>query len=247
MCGRYTLTSTKGIVEELELATGEPAEPSEWWRPRFNVAPTQPAPVVIVRDGHRTLELLRWGLVPPWASSLAEGAKLINARSEGLATRPAFRDALKHRRCLVLADGFLEWRGDGKTPGRDAPGRQTTASRGRQPARTPVYLRPVPRRLVTFAGLWERWRAPDGAWVPSFTIVTGPPNALVAPYHDRMPKVVERADRAAWLVDAILPGLPAVADWQGTDVSRRVSSVVNDDPACLEPEPSSPPVQGSLF
>lgn len=228
MCGRYTLTSQQGLVEELELATAEPAEPSEWWRPRFNIAPTQPAPVVTVRDGVRAVELLRWGLVPPWAGSLAEGAKLINARREGLAGRPAFRDAVKHRRCLVLADGFFEWRGDGKT-------------------RIPVYLRPVPRRLVTFAGLWERWKAPDGAWVLSFTIVTGPPNALVAPFHDRMPVVVERGDRDAWLGDAVLPELPAVADWQAAEVSRRVNSVTNDDPACVEPEAAPPPVQGTLF
>jgi putative SOS response-associated peptidase YedK len=228
MCGRYTLTSQAELVEELELKLGEPIEASEWWRPRFNIAPTQPAPVVTEREGERLIEMLRWGLVPPWAASLSEGAKLINARSEGIATRPAFRDAIKHRRCLVLADGFFEWRGDGK-------------------ARIPIYLRPVPRRTVTFAGLWERWKGPDGAWVLTFTIITGPANELVAPYHDRMPVVVERADRAAWMADAVLPGLPAVADWQAGEVSRRVNSVTNDDPGCIEPEAASPPAQGRLF
>lgn len=228
MCGRYTLTSQDQLVEELELKLGEPIEASEWWRPRFNIAPTQPAPVVTERDGERVIELLRWGLVPPWAGSLSEGAKLINARSEGIATRPAFRDAMKHRRCLVLADGFFEWRGEGK-------------------ARIPMYIRPVPRRTVTFAGLWERWKRPDGAWVLTFTILTTAANALVAPLHDRMPVVVERDARAAWMADAILPGPAEVGDWQVAQVSRRVSSVVNDDPGCIEPEAVAPPAQGRLF
>jgi len=228
MCGRYTLTSQEDIVQELELAIGEPAEASEWWRPRFNIAPTQPAPVVTLRDGGRELEMLRWGLVPPWSDSLAEGAKRINARSESAATTPAFRDAFAHRRCLVLADGFFEWRGEAK-------------------ARQPIYLHPVPRRLVTFAGLWERWKGPDG-WILTFTILTGPPNELVAPLHDRMPVIVEGGEREAWLAGAVLPGVPAVADWQALEVSRRVNKVDHDDPGCIEPEaPSPPPAQGSLF
>ncbi|MCA9677235.1 MAG: SOS response-associated peptidase, partial [Myxococcales bacterium] len=190
MCGRYTLTSQAGLAEEFMLAVAEPAEASEWWRPRFNIAPTQPAPVVVARDGVRAVELMRWGLVPPWADGPAVGARMINARVESLSQRPAFRDAVKHRRCLVAADGFYEWvtRGDGKAG-----------------KRVPMYLRPVPRRPVGFAGLWERWRGPDGAWLVSFAIVTGPPNPLVEPIHDRMPVVVAPTHYATWLAPGPLP------------------------------------------
>lgn len=257
MCGRYTLTSQEGIVEELELATAEPAEPSEWWRPRFNIAPTQPAPVVLQRDGVRLLEMMRWGLVPHWADSLAIGARMINARVETLEAKPAFRDAVKRRRCLVPADGFFEWRLRG--PGRSAK-------------RIPFYLRPVPRRLVAFAGLWERWKAPDGVWITSFTIITGPPNPLAARFHDRMPVILPREQFATWLGDDELPpeileavlAVPPVADWKAAEVSAAANSPANDEPACIEvvaeagsadepssePEPSSPtpaPRQLKLF
>jgi putative SOS response-associated peptidase YedK len=228
MCGRYTLTSQQGIVEELGVATAEPAEPSEWWRPRFNIAPTQPAPVVLVRNGERRVEMMRWGLVPSWADSLAVGARMINARVETLEAKPAFRDAVKQRRCLVPADGFFEWRLRGA---------------GRSAKRFPIYLRPVPRRVVAFAGLWERWKAPDGVWVLSFTIITGAPNALAARYHDRMPVVLDRAAYDVWLSDGELPhdallsvlDVPAVADWQAIEVSTKANAPANDDPECIEP------------
>lgn len=236
MCGRYTLTSTDGLTEELGVAVAEPPEASEWWRPRFNIAPTQPAPVVLVRDGERRLELMRWGLIPPWADSPAIGARMINARAETLDAKPAFRDAVKHRRCLIPADGFFEWKLRGS---------------GRSTKKIPVYLRPVPRRLVAFAGLWERWRAPDGHWVTSFTIVTGPPNELVAPLHDRMPVVITRDHVDAWLAPGPLPhdaltsllAVPPVADWQAAEVSPRVNSPAPDDPELIEPvaSPVEPP------
>ena len=228
MCGRYTLTTPEGIVEDLGAANAEPAEPSEWWRPRFNIAPTQPAPVVLARDGERRIELMRWGLVPHWADSLAVGARMINARVETFDQKPAFRDAVKQRRCLVPADGFFEWRLRGA---------------GRSAKRFPIYLRPVPHRLFAFAGLWERWKSPDGVWIMSFTIVTGPPNELVAPYHDRMAVVVDPADYATWLEPGELPpdvlgrilAVPAVGDWQAAEVSQHANSPHNDDPRCIEP------------
>jgi len=234
MCGRYTLTSQEGLVADLELALGEPAEPGEWWRPRFNVAPTQPAPVVANREGPRAIEMMRWGLVPYWADEPSIGSRLINARVETAATTPAYRDAVRRRRCLVLADGFYEWRKEGKK-------------------KTPVYLRPVPRRPIAFAGVWDRWRAPDGVWVLSFSILTGPPNALVAPIHDRMPVIVPHDAYARWLqpgeVDpASLADLFAPApvdDWRGVEVSPHVNKPDNDDPQCIEP--AAPAAQGSLF
>lgn len=237
MCGRYTLTSTEGLVEELGVATGEPAEASEWWRPRFNIAPTQPAPVVLVRDGARVLEMMRWGLVPHWADSLAIGARMINARVETLAQKPAFRDAVQHRRCLVPADGFFEWRLRG--PGRSA-------------RKIPFYLRPVPRRLVAFAGLWERWKSPDGGWITSFAIVTGPPNELAAKFHDRMPVIVAPEHYAEWLSnEPYSPDVLAVApvgDWRAAEVTPKANSPEFDEPEAVEaiaeakdPEPEKRP------
>jgi putative SOS response-associated peptidase YedK len=228
MCGRYTLTSEEGIARELELAVAEPAEPSEWWRPRFNIAPTQPAPVVLEKDGERRLEMMRWGLVPHWAESLAVGARMINARVETIEGKPAFRDAIRRRRCLVPADGFFEWRLRGS---------------GRSSKKIPIYMRPVPRRVVAFAGLWERWKAPDGIWVTSFAIITGPPNALAGRFHDRMPVWIEHAHYAPWLAAGELPPalieeilrVPPVADWEAVEVSPKASSPHFDEPECVEP------------
>ena len=223
MCGRYTLTSQDDVAAALELATAEPAEPSEWWRPRFNIAPTQPAPVVPNREGPRHIEMMRWGLVPPWSKDLSGSARMINARVETAATSKAFRDALRRRRCLVVADGFFEWRKDGAK-------------------KVPLHIRPDDRRPFAFAGLWERWKGPDG-WVVSFAILTCAPNQLVAPVHDRMPIVLPPEAYAAWLdpgevapeeLAALLaPWTPE--GWSAVEVSPRVNSPANDDPACLEP------------
>lgn len=235
MCGRYTLTSQEGLVEELQLAIAEPAEASEWWRPRWNIAPTQPAPIVANRGAERAIELARWGLVPPWADSLALGATMINARSETAGDKRAFKDALRKRRCLVPADGFFEWEKRGPKQ------------------RVPFWIRPSPRHVIAFAGLWERWRSPDGIWVISFTILTTDANPLVAPLHDRMPVVLPRDAYARWLdpapvEPAALADLlaPAPCDgWIATEVSPRVNKPDCDEPACVEPP--SPPSQGSLF
>ena len=238
MCGRYTLTRQEGLVEDLEAALGESAQ-GEWWRPRFNVAPTQPAPVVILRDGQRRIELMRWGLIPHWGGR--PGSKpplMINARVESLEDKPMFRDALGRRRCLVPADGFFEWK---KLGG------------GKRPLKQPVYLHPQPPRLFAFAGLWARARTDDGEQL-SFTIITGPANDLVAPIHDRMPVVLDPSTYAAWLdpsLDAAgahaLLGVPPVGDWIGEPVSPRVNSAQIDDPTCITPLPDEEPVQVTLF
>jgi putative SOS response-associated peptidase YedK len=251
MCGRYTLTSQEGLVEELQLAIGEPSEPNEWWRPRWNIAPTQPAPIVANREGPRAIELARWGLLPPWAESLGAGAKMINARGETAADKRAFRDALRKRRCLVPADGFFEWKKNGKQ-------------------RTPFWIHPEPRHLIAFAGLWERWKSPprvigsDGGepgsppsaiWVISFTIVTTGANELVAPLHDRMPVVLPRDAYDRWLDPApIEPAAladllaPAPPDgWVATEVAPLVNKPDNDVPACVEAWHAETPPQGSLF
>ena len=149
MCGRYTLTSST-LVDELELARGEPTDAaSEWWRPRWNIAPTQPAPVVIQhRDGERVVELMRWGLVPHWADDLKIGARMINARVEGILTKPGFRDVIRRRRCLVPADGFFDRRAIGggaapTHPARAAPAdhvRRRVVEVAREAARSPLVV-----------------------------------------------------------------------------------------------------------
>lgn len=237
MCGRYTLTRQQGLVEDLEAALGE-APRSEWWKPRFNIAPTQPAPVVILRDGARRVELMRWGLVPHWAGKGGKPPLMINARVESVQDKPMFRDALQRRRCLVPADGFFEWKHEGT---------------GKAATKQPMYMHRRGNQLFAFAGLWDRVRTEAGEQL-SFTIVTGPPNELVAPIHDRMPIVLDPSTYAAWLdpsIDATgasaLLGVPPVGDWLAEPVSPRVNSAANDDAACIAPITAVPPAQGSLF
>lgn len=237
MCGRYTLTRQERLVEELEASLGD-APQSEWWKARFNVAPTQPAPVVILRDGSRRIEMMRWGLVPHWAGKGGKPPLMINARVESVQDKPMFRDALQRRRCLVPADGFFEWKHEGL---------------GKAATKQPMYMHRPKNQLFAFAGLWARVRADAGEQL-SFTIVTGPPNALVAPIHDRMPIVLDPSAYAAWLdplADATtvfeLLQTPPVGDWTAEPVSSRVNSAAHDDAECIAPITAPPPVQGSLF
>lgn len=228
MCGRYTLTSTENLVNEFELVQ-EPLQLG----PRFNIAPTQQVPVVDNRPkDQRALTLMRWGLIPRWAKDPAIGHKMINARQETAAEKPAFRDAFRRRRCLVVADGFYEWKRAGK-------------------AKTPFYVRRVSRRPMAFAGLWERWRDPEGHEVHSFTILTTGSNELVAPIHNRMPLIVTRDNYDRWLepgplrledVRDILVTPPA-GELEMYEVSRVVNSPRNEAPTCIEPVAR----QGSLF
>lgn len=250
MCGRYTLTRVDHIADDFGAALGD-APRSEWWKPRFNVAPTQPAPVIVAQGGARRIEMMRWGLVPHWAGPGGKRAPLmINARSESLDAKAIFRDAVRRRRCLVPADGFFEWLKAGKAKPR------------------PIYMHPASRRLFAFAGLWASHRAgaPGGAASAdardsidtietlSFTIITGKPNELVKPFHDRMPIALDPSTYAAWLDPALdaeaahaMLGIPPVGDWVAEPVSTLVNSVVNDEPACIEPLPASPPAQQTLF
>ena len=219
MCGRYTLTNPQDVVRELEVAVDRTAG-SEWWKPRYNVAPTQPAPVVVLQGGVRTLEMMRWGLVPQWG--LAPGHKpplMINARVESVAAKQVYRDGLARRRCLVPADGFLEWaRGPGKARPR------------------PYWFHPA-GGIIAFAGLYAH-----AGELHSFTILTGPASSLVAPIHDRMPLVLSPAAYAAWLDPTVeaeaaraLLDMPAAPGWRVEPVSMRVNAAANDDPACLAP------------
>lgn len=176
MCSRYSLTSPPEAVRAY-FAYGEtPNFPA-----RYNIAPTQSIGVVCLdADGRRSFRLMRWGLLPSFVKDPKTLTTLINARAEGVLTKPAFRQAFAKRRCLVPADGFYEW----------------TGPKG---ARRPFLLRPRAGGLIAFAGLWERWRDRDGGETDTVAIITCPANAAVTPLHDRMPVVLDSEHFEAWL------------------------------------------------
>ncbi len=220
MCGRAKLPDD---VSEIKLDLKIDFDEIDDYRPRWNAAPTSKLPVVVAGNGGRTLTLMRWGLVPPWATDIKIGYSTFNARAEGIDRRPAFRAAWRTgRRCLVIADGYYEWRDADKQPFAVALGN---------------------RGPMTFAGLWDCWRAPDGATLKSFAIITTAANELLAPLHDRMPVLLAPDRWAAWLgehrlgetaatdaeLKAMLKPYPggAMTFWP---VDRRVGNVKNDSP-----------------
>jgi putative SOS response-associated peptidase YedK len=220
MCGRVTIqTPPQAIARELGLAGVR----SALERPRYNLAPTQLIPVVL-NDGERMLDAVRWGLIPSWAKEASIGNKLINARGETVAEKPSFRSALKRRRCLVLVDGWFEWK-------------QATKPK------TPYLFKREDGRPLAFAGLWEEWTAVDtGEVLRTCAVITTGPNALMAPIHDRMPVILDEAAQRVWLrpepqeASVLQPLLvpnedqPLVA-WE---VGRVVNSPTNDVAACVE-------------
>jgi putative SOS response-associated peptidase YedK len=221
MCARYTMaTPPDELVEELEATLV-----AESIEPHYNIAPTMDAPIVVqTKDGERRLGLSRFGLVPHWAKDPKIGTRLLNARAETAADKPAFRDAFARRRCLVVADGFYEWRREGRL-------------------KVPFYFRVPERKPFGMAGLWSVWHDPQGNRLSSFTILTRDAEGEVAAIHDRMPIVLDPSAYAAWLdrdlrdPDAVREVLthergPALF---GVEVSRRVNDVRNDDPSLIEP------------
>jgi putative SOS response-associated peptidase YedK len=227
MCGRYSLTTAPEALRRLFDFVNLPN-----LAPRYNICPTQQAPVVRRRaDGARELVLLRWGLVPGWAKDIAIGSRMINARAETVSTLPAFRDAFRNRRCLVPADGFYEWR---EEAGKKQPFR--IGLRGGAP--------------FAFAGLWESWTAPEtkggvtaGETVETFAIVTTDANAKLRPIHERMPAIVAPEGYDAWLdttrettdaASALLGPFPE-APMAFYRVGTRVNSPRNDDAECIAP------------
>ncbi|MDE3205198.1 MAG: SOS response-associated peptidase [Acidobacteriota bacterium] len=237
MCGRFTSTSTVTDLAEVFGVEEVRAEPLE---PRYNVAPSLPVYAVALRrpDGgsgqaaHRALGTFKWGLVPSWATDPAVGNRMINARAEGITTKPAYRRAVAGRRCLIPADAFYEWQ-------------RRVGSDGRPAGRLPHAVRRRDGRPMALAGVWESWRDPaDPAAPPMRTcaIVTTAANRLLAPIHDRMPVIVEEPDWQPWLDPATDMGLvetlmrPAADDLlEVYPVSTRVNHVANDGPELLEP------------
>jgi putative SOS response-associated peptidase YedK len=219
MCGRFTLT-----VDASVLAGVFEIEPPSGFLPRYNIAPTQKVPILRrVEGSQRSWGEVRWGLVPPWAKDIRWGARMINARGETVAKKPAFRSAVKRRRCLVPADGFFEWQ---KTPA------------GKQPH----YIRFADGRPFALAGLWERWNKGEQP-LDTFTIITTSPNDVVAALHDRMPVILPPEHYDEWLdpgpmeesrLEALLRPHPA-AGMESYPVSTHVNSPQNDDPQCVLP------------
>src|SRR6266403_2618591 len=201
MCGRARLSSD---VSEIKIAFGIPPErPTPNIAPSWNLAPTDPAPIVRydAKDRQRSLDVMRWGLIPYWAKDIKIGFSTINARAEEVDTKPAFREAFQRRRCLVPLDSFYEW--------------QKTAT-GKQP----YAIALKDRRPMGVAGLWETWRSPAGERIRSFTIITTTPNELCAELHNRMPVVLKPQAWPLWLGEqpAEMPQLKALLAPYGIDL-----------------------------
>ena len=222
MCGRYARKSAQELLAEWFEMDLEQMR----WAPTWNAAPQSFQPVVRIhpQTGLREASLLCWGLVPSWAKDARIGLNTINARAEEAAAKPAFRAALKKRRCLVPADAFYEWQHTGRKTKR------------------PYAIALQSGDPIAFAGLWESWRDPGGIELETFTILTTTPNALMEPIHGRMPVIVEPKNYDRWLNPSIAPPLDLLRPYPADEmtaypVSTLVNSPANDNPGCTEPLP----------
>jgi putative SOS response-associated peptidase YedK len=225
MCGRYSITTAPEAMRRL---FGYPEQPN--FPPRYNIAPTQPVPIVRLNQGKRQFALLRWGLIPPWVKDPKTFALLHVARGESVNDKPAFRNAMKRRRCLVPADGFYEWSEFGE---RKRPFFIRQKASGPQPATGPI----------AFAGLWESWMGPNGEEVETVAIITTPANRMLGAIAERMPAILPPDAFALWLdcanVDAqtaaafIVPAPEALLE--AYEVSTAVNRAANDGPELIEP------------
>jgi putative SOS response-associated peptidase YedK len=219
MCGRYAITSAPEAIRALFAYHEQPNFP-----PRYNVAPTQPVPVVRLADGKREFLLMRWGLLPAWVKDPRSVSLLIMARGDTVNEKPAFRAAMRRRRCLLPADGFYEWKQDGEK-------------------RRPHYIRLKSGRSMALAGLWETWTGPNGEEMDTVAVVTTRANRTLAPIHDRMPVIVPTDGFDLWLDCRRVDGetaaaliTPARDDLlEAYEVSLAVNRTANDSPALIEP------------
>lgn len=216
MCGRYALTSSPEVITERFKLLWSPSVSAH-----YNIAPSQMIPVVRDTAQGRELAFLKWGLIPSWTKEPAIGARLINARAETIADKPAFRNAYRRHHCLVPADSFYEWKIIGKR-------------------KQPYCIGMADESLFGMAGLWEHWLSPSGEAVETCIIITTNANELVGQLHDRMPLIIQPGDYGSWL-DASNPKAAALLKPFPSDlmryypVSTRVNKVSNDDAECLEP------------
>ena len=217
MCGRYVIKTPPALMRQ---AFGYGEQPN--FPPRYNVAPTQPIPVVRLVDGRRSFALLRWGLIPSWVKDPRGFSLLINARAESVLEKPAFRNAMRRRRCLIPADGFYEWKRDGDR-------------------KRPHVARP--QGLVAFAGLWEPWMGPNGEELDTACIVTPAANRTLRSLHDRMPAVIPPEAFDLWLDCANVEAetaaallVPAPEDlFEAYEISTAVNRTANDSADLMEP------------
>ena len=219
MCGRYCMTSAPEAVRALFRYPEQPNFPA-----RYNIAPTQPVPIVRMADGERQFALVRWGLIPAWVKDPKGFALLINARGESVNDKPAFKNAMKRRRCLFPADGFYEWKPVGNS-------------------KRPYLARPTAGGPITFAGLWETWMGPNGEEMEPAAIVTNEANGEMVTVHHRAPVIIPPEQFDFWLdcrnVDekmamALIAPAPA-GSMQVYEISPAVNHVANDAPALHEP------------
>lgn len=222
MCGRYRLSRRKQLVEEYF----DTADCQDDWNPRHNIAPTQPVPVVRQNPTKpaRELSMMRWGLIPHWAKDPAIATSTINAKSETAATKPAFRDPLKFRRCLIPADGFYEWKRTGTS-------------------KQPFCFEVNDGELFAFAGIWDGWKNAEGQWIKSCSILTTVPNSVTSAVHERMPVILVPDYYDLWL-DPEMQNSSAVSEllkpydarlMRCYPVSTRVNHVANDGAECSQP------------
>ena len=218
MCGRYALTLPPEAVRRYFGYQDRPNFP-----PRYNIAPTQPIALMRLENGARRFALARWGFLPGFVKDPKDFPLIINARAEGIAEKPSFRAAIRRRRCIVLADGFYEWRRVGK-------------------AKQPFLIRRPQRTPLAFAGLWETWNAADGSEVDTACIITCGPNATMAAIHDRMPVILDPGVFGLWL-DPHAEGRDILPLMRPTDdaalelvpVSTAVNAVKNEGPEVQQP------------
>ena len=220
MCGRFTLNTPAQIIAEFFKLSEVPDI-----KPRYNIAPTQSIATVTVdsKKIERQFQFMRWGLIPSWAKNMKIGSHTINARSETVAEKPAFRSAIKHRRCLIIADGFYEWQPQGKK-------------------KQPYYFTMANSEQFAFAGLWENWESPEAKNIVSCSIITTAANETVHPVHDRMPVILPEGDWEEWLdpsVNTSQQVLPLLKPYASAAmIANAVSAIVNsptrDSPECIQ-------------
>jgi putative SOS response-associated peptidase YedK len=215
MCGRYSFAVEDALIKERFGISVRTAI----YKARYNCAPSQSL-AVITGTTERSLSFYRWGLIPSWAKDPSIGSRMINARSETVAAKPSFRSAFKHRRCLVPADSFFEWKKDRE--------------------KTPFRILMKDHQPFAMAGIWDEWISPDGEIIRTFSILTTGPNDLMARIHDRMPVILLPEDEARWLTEPVAEKLatllkPYPAErMEAYPVSKHVNSPRNDDPGVLE-------------
>jgi putative SOS response-associated peptidase YedK len=219
MCGRYRLSRRKQIIEEYFGS----APWDDEWNPRYNIAPTQFVPVIRQhpKEPVRQITTMRWGLIPNWARDASIASSTINAKSETVAEKPAFRDPFKYRRCLIPADAFYEWKRIGTS-------------------KQPFCFEVNGGELFAFAGLWDGWKNPEAQWVKTCSILTTTPNAVTATVHDRMPVILQQDNYDLWLdpgmndaqvVSELLKPYDAKS-MRSYPISTRINHVANDDEDC---------------